>query len=451
MKKRYLLAGALLFSISQASYSESNFSGDYFEHLFTDTKSSLIDFNSVFQDTDSKGSFVPLIQLKDAPGVAPKKPTLTWESYTIKPGDNLGLIFERANINHDVLVKVIEGSGDASDLQKIYPGRIVKFGKTKDGELHSVELEKSGLESLIVEKEDNDYVGRSIFYEPEVRQKYAGGKIKSSLFKAGKDSGLSTRLIMDLASIFAWDIDFAKDIHKGDSFHIIYEELYRNGKKVGTGDILSASFKNGKTTHEAVLYTSEDGSSDYYTPDGKSLRKAFLRSPVDFARISSHFDLQRRHPILHTIRAHKGTDYAAAPGTPIKASGDGKIIRASTYGGYGNTVVIQHGGKTTTLYAHMKGFALGIYAGKRIKQGDIIGYIGSSGLATGPHLHYEFRVDGSPKDPVNVDLADANPIPRSEIDRFKLQTQPIMMALETRANGSTQSIASINKASTLGE
>lgn len=387
----------------------------------------------------------PLIALKDAPGSQDQGPSLDWTRYKIKAGQNLGLLFKKAGIDRSVMASVVSGSGEASDIQKIFPGETIKFGKLDDGTLYAVELERTGLESLVVRKDGDGFVGETVIYEPDVVQKYAGGVIDSSLFKAGKDAGLSTKTIMSLAGIFAWDIDFAKSIQRGDAFHVVYEDLYRNGKHIGTGDILSASFVNKGEQYDAVLYTTEDGSSAYYTPEGKSLRKAFLRSPVDFARISSHFNLRRKHPILHSIRAHKGTDYAAAPGTPVKASGDGKVIKASTYGGYGNTVIIQHGGETTTLYAHLRGFAPGLYAGKRVSQGDVIGYVGSSGLATGPHLHYEFRVKGQPKDPVNVALADAKPVPDREIHKFKTQTQPLMLALETRSSGKISSLAALSQ------
>ena len=382
---------------------------------------------------------------------APHKPTLTWHEHKIRSGEHLSKLFKEAGFDRSVMFKFVGGSGEASDLQNIFPGETIRFGKTSAGELHTVEIERSGLESLVVSRSDNGISGSTVIYEPEVRQRYAGGSIESSLFSAGRESGLSTKTIMDLAGIFAWDIDFAKSIRKGDSFHIVYEELYRDGKKVGTGDILSASFVNSGEEYQAVLYTSEDGSSDYYTPDGDSLRKAFLRSPVDFARISSHFNLKRKHPILHTIRAHKGTDYAASRGTPIKASGDGKVVKASKYGGYGNTVIIKHGGNITTLYAHMKSFAQGIYSGKRVKQGDVIGYVGSSGLATGPHLHYEFRINGEPKDPVNVKFANAKPVPKDQLRRFKTQTQPLMLALETRSNGKVSSLASLSEKQPEGE
>lgn len=397
---------------------------------------------------DGRESIPQLVSLLTPEGIADKlsevEIPLSWEAFEIQEGENLSLIFDRAGIKYAELLKIINGDGEASDLGRIYAGETIKFGKDRNGNLAKIELERDGLESLLIEKTAEGYSGRTIVYEPEIKQRFAEGKIERSLSHTGKNAGLANKTIMDLAAIFAWDIDFAKDIQKGDEFQIVYEELYRNGKKVGVGDVLSARFVNKGKSFEAVLYTDSEGASDYYTPEGRSLRKAFLRSPVDFARISSHFNLQRRHPVLHTIRAHKGTDYAAGYGTPIKASGDGKIIRSSVYGGYGNTVIIKHGGHTTTLYAHMQKFAKGIYSGKRVKQGDVIGYVGASGLATGPHLHYEFRIKGEPKDPVNVELADAKPISPEEINQFKMQTQSLMLALETKSQGKPTSVAQVS-------
>ena len=461
MKKRlkFALAPCALFLAISAS---SAFSGPLLDAEESDVKSSDPSNLSVFFSTlgysfekseegalIDKSRYSPLMPNflsadKVIKELVEYKLPLKWESFNVERGQSLSLIFSKAGIKYSQLIEILNGEGEASDLGKIYEGETIKFGWDDEGIISKIELERGGLESLLVEKTEDGYSGRTIVYEPDIKQRFIEGKIERSLSHTGSKSGLTNKTIMDLSSIFAWDIDFARDIQKGDEFHIVYEELYRNGKKVGVGDVLSAKFVNKGVSHEAVLYTDSEGSSNYFTPDGESLRKAFLRSPVRFSRISSHFNLQRRHPVLHTIRAHKGTDYAASPGTPIIASGDGKVIRASPYGGYGNTVVIQHGGKTTTLYAHMKNFASGIYSGKRVKQGDVIGYVGSTGMVTGPHLHYEFRVNGQPKDPLNVKLANADPISKSDYTNFKLQTQPLMLALDTKSQGRPTSIASLS-------
>ncbi|KPK40462.1 MAG: peptidase M23, partial [Gammaproteobacteria bacterium SG8_47] len=226
---------------------------------------------------------------------------------------------------------------------------------------------------------------------------------------AGQRAGLSDNLIMELAAIFGWDVDFALDIREGDEFAVIYEEHFLDGEKLRDGAIIGAEFVNQGQRYQAVRYTDPEGRGDYFTPDGMSMRKAFLRTPVEFSRISSRFGT-RKHPVLNKFRAHKGVDYAAPQGTPIKAAGDGKVIFAGTKGGYGRTAIIQHGGRYSTLYAHMSKFARGVRSGKYVRQGQTIGYVGSSGLATGPHLHYEFRVNGVHRNPLTVKLPEAAPI-----------------------------------------
>lgn len=233
-----------------------------------------------------------------------------------------------------------------------------------------------------------------------------------------------------MANIFGYDIDFAQDLRTGDEFELVYEEKTVDGKTIGTGNILSARFTNRGKVYTAIRYTDKQGNTNYYDADGASLRKAFIRTPVDFARISSRFSNGRKHPILNKIRAHKGVDYAAPRGTPIKAAGDGRVTLAGRKGGYGNTVVIKHGQRYQTLYAHMQGFAKGVRAGSTVKQGQIIGYIGTTGLSTGPHLHYEFQVNGVHVDPLSQKLPTADPIHASEKQRFFQQSKPLLAKLD---------------------
>ena len=235
---------------------------------------------------------------------------------------------------------------------------------------------------------------------------------------------------MALAGIFGWDIDFALDIRQGDSFTVMYEELLLDGEKVGDGNIIAAEFINDDRTYRAYRYTDSKEKTEYYSPDGKSMRKPFMRTPVDLARISSRFNLRRKHPVLNKIRAHKGVDYAAATGTAIKATGDGKVVHRGRKGGYGNTIILRHGNTYTTLYAHMSKYARKTGVGSRVKQGQIIGYIGSTGLATGPHLHYEFRVNGVHRNPLKVKLPSAKPLPESEMGRFQTSIQPLIVQLD---------------------
>jgi murein DD-endopeptidase MepM/ murein hydrolase activator NlpD len=255
--------------------------------------------------------------------------------------------------------------------------------------------------------------------------------IDSSLFVAGQRAGLSNKIIMELVEIFGWDVDFASDIRAGDRFAVIYEELYKDGHKLRDGEILAAEFVNQGRTTRALRYVFPEGYSAYFTPDGLSIRKAFLRMPVSYARISSRFSYRRKHPVRHRIRAHRGVDYSARTGTPIKASGDGKVIFVGRKGGYGRTVVLKHGAIYSTLYAHMSRYGRGIKRGQRVRQGQTIGYVGASGLATGPHLHYEFRVRGVHRDPLRVKLPKSAPIDEEYKADFLTASRDVLSRLET--------------------
>jgi murein DD-endopeptidase MepM/ murein hydrolase activator NlpD len=238
------------------------------------------------------------------------------------------------------------------------------------------------------------------------------------------------KLTMNLAGIFAWDIDFVLDIRRGDDFFILFEEIYQDGKFITDGEIVAAEFNNNGRTFRAVRFIDESGRSDYFTPDGRSVRKAFIRAPVDFTRISSSFNPRRKHPILNKIRAHRGVDYAAPRGTPIKAAGDGKVIFRGRKGGYGNAVILQHGGNISTLYGHMSKFANSSRIGRRVKQGQTIGYVGSTGLATAAHLHYEYRLNGVHRNPRTVKLPQAEPIKDEYRQDFLTAAGPILAELD---------------------
>lgn len=371
-------------------------------------------------ETASAAAAIPL-QAPETPAQgasAAKEPALTWERFAIRSGDTLSGLFSKAGYNDGLMLKVIHGEGDAKKVQRLFAGETIAFGKNPDGELAAIRLERSRLEQLEITRQGDTFVGEAVIREPTVEPAFASGVIKDSLYVAAREAGLNDRLAMELAGIFGWDIDFVYDVRKGDRFEVVYEDLYLDGEKYGTGRILSARFVNRGEDVIALLYTDSNGESDYYAPDGSSMRKAFLRTPIN-ARVSSPFNLQRRHPVLDVVRPHEGTDYAAPPGTPIKAAGDGRVRFAGRKGGYGRTVVLQHGDNITTLYAHMSGLGKGISNGTRVKQGQTIGYVGSSGMVTGPHLHYEFRVNGSPRNSRRVALPDAKPVPRQEMARFK--------------------------------
>lgn len=355
-----------------------------------------------------------------------------WQTITVKDGHSLSTIFSLAGFNDKVMYSVLGKKKQNASLSQIFPGEELAFLQNSEDKLSKVKLIRSPLESIVYTKsESGAFSSETLTRTPEIHTSYREGEIESSLFLAGQAAGLSQKQIMELANIFGWDIDFILDIRSGDKFSLIYEELYLDGKKYKNGKILAAKFSNQGRALEAVLYRAENGTSNYFTPEGNSMRKAFIRTPVDFARISSHFNLRRKHPVLHKIRAHKGTDYAASRGTPIKATGDGKIIHTGRKGGYGKAVIIQHGQKFTTLYAHMSKYARGIKTGKRVKQGQTIGYIGSTGLASGPHLHYEFRVNGVHKNSLKVKLPHATPIPKNQLADFQEQTHSYLAQLST--------------------
>ncbi len=352
------------------------------------------------------------------------------KSVTVASGDTLSTVFSRVGLDANALQEAIGSSKEAKRFGRLHVGQVLEFKLAADGKLERLGSKLSDLESISLTRSDNGFSFKRELVKPDVRTTYAHGVINSSLFLSAKRAGLSHSLTMDLANVFGYDIDFAQDIREGDEFEVIYEEHVVGNKQVGSGNILSARFTNRGKTYTAVRYTSKQGVTSYYNADGMSMRKAFIRTPVDFARISSKFSMGRRHPILNKIRAHKGVDYAAPRGTPIKAAGDGRIMLAGRRGGYGNTVIIQHGNSYRTLYGHMQGFAKGIRNGVGVKQGQIIGYIGTTGLSTGPHLHYEFQVNGRHVDPLSQKLPMADPIARNEKQRFLQQSKPLMARMD---------------------
>lgn len=344
---------------------------------------------------------------------------------TVKSGDNLSFLFQRAGLSDTSLHELMSSTPSTQQLTKLHPGQTFTF-EIADGKLYALRYKKNRLNTIQFTRTEDGFKDSSTSLTPDIQNAFREVTIVNSLFLAGTNAGLEDSLIMELANIFGWDIDFALSIRTNDSFKVLYEEHFLNGEKLRNGPILAAEFTNQGTTFKAVRYVDNEGISNYYTQEGKSMRKAFLRTPVDFARISSHFNLRRKHPILNKIRAHKGTDYDAPTGTPIKAAGDGRVIFAGTKGGYGRTVILQHGQSYKTLYAHMSKYGKGIRTGKQVKQGQFIGYVGTSGLSTGPHLHYEFYLNGVVRNPVKVPLPKAESIPESELEAFKTQTQPIV-------------------------
>jgi murein DD-endopeptidase MepM/ murein hydrolase activator NlpD len=359
------------------------------------------------------------------------EPGKQWQELTVKSGDSLSKLFKRANLKPQQLDEVMKSGKPAKKLTKIFPEDTIRVLTDDQGKLQALRYEINPETYLMVERENGELIAREHKHNLETRVAHAEGTIDSSLFLAANESGISENIIMELAGIFGWDIDFALDIRKGDSFKLLYDEIYRNGEKIKDGEILAAEFINDGNIYRAVRYTNpETNRTEYYTPEGKSMRKEFLRTPVDFARISSRFTTRRYHPVLHKVRSHKGVDYAAKRGTPIRAAGDGKVIFKGKKGGYGRVIMIQHGSKYTTVYAHLNSYNKKVSVGKRVKQGQTIAYVGSSGLATGPHLHYEFRVNGVHRNPLTVKLPSSGPVPKRYMADFELTTAPVFAQLD---------------------
>ncbi len=362
------------------------------------------------------------------------EPVEQWTSVTVKPGDNLSLIFSRLKLSKRDLHEILAIGKETKELKRLKPKQQIRFLLDETKGFLKLQHERDLRTTLhVVRTKTDGFQAELIILEPDKKLATATGTIETSLFLAGQTARLSDALIMELASIFGWDIDFVLDIRSGDRFSLFYEQLYKDGKRVGDGDILAAEFVNQGKVFRAVRYVDNDDKVGYYSEIGLNMRKAFLRTPVNFTRISSRFNLKRRHPLLNTIRAHKGVDYAAPHGTPVKATGDGKVISIGHNGGYGKSVVLQHGGIYSTVYAHLSRYVRGMKKGRSIRQGQTIGYVGQTGLATGPHLHYEFRVNGAHRNPMTVELPQASPISKQYLANFKEKSAELFAQLDELA------------------
>lgn len=353
---------------------------------------------------------------------------LEWKENTARKGDSLSTLFKRAGLPAKTLHQIMQSGKASAGFKHIKPGQKVRFGYLK-GQLQQVQLYQNKTNTLIATLLSNEWEINHHSKPVETRIEHGYGIIKHSLFAAGSKAGLGDRTIMQMVEIFGWDIDFALDIWEGDSFSVIYETKYTAGEKIAEGSIIAAEFINKGRSYQAVRYTGSGGEPAYYAADGKAMRKAFLRTPVKFSRISSRFTKRRWHPVLKSWRSHKGVDYAAARGTPVRATSNGKIIFKGRRGGYGKVIFLQHGKKYTTVYGHLNGYAKGIRQGRRVKQGQVIGYVGSTGLATGPHLHYELRVNGIHRNPLTIKLPQASSLPKKLMADFRVQSQPLFNQL----------------------
>jgi murein DD-endopeptidase MepM/ murein hydrolase activator NlpD len=355
---------------------------------------------------------------------------------TVQRDDTLDQIFRSIGLDLGTLAELRSRPEVRKALDVLRPGDIITLTHA-DGVLQSLNRQISNTLTLSVSRAGDGFAVNYIENPLETEIVGHRARIESSMFEAGQKAGMSSQTIMTLANqIFGWDIDFALDIREGDEFGVLYEQKYQDGRYVSDGRVLAAEFVNQGRTHRAVWFESKDGAvKGYFTPEGKGMRKAFLRAPLDFTRISSGFNLRRLHPIFGTVRAHKGTDYAAPTGTPIWAAGSGRVAFVGRKGGYGNVVIIDHGKGISTVYGHMSRFAKSMRAGRPVGQGDTIGFVGMSGAATGPHLHYEYRINDMPKNPATI------PLPRTEIPsqyaaEFRSQAEVALAGLELQGSRS---------------
>lgn len=380
-----------------------------------------------------------VIEMPEPAELIPEAPPVRWETDEIRSGDSLSTLFNRHNLSAaDVIDIAAIAPRGALTLR---PGQKVHWVRTQNNSVQQLQLEVTALARHSFSRNTEG----SLVYELQERDadylpRHASAVINNSLFLDGNQAGIPDQILIEVAAIFGWDIDFALDIRQGDSISLIYDEVFVDGERISNGNIKIARFNNQGREITAIRFTDDKGNTGYYNPAGQSMRKEFLRNPIDFARISSRFNPNRRHPVLNTIRAHKGTDYAAPTGTPIKATGDGRIIHAGKKGGYGNTVIIQHGSTYKTIYAHLSRFNRNTRVGRSVKQGQIIGYVGSTGLATGPHLHYEFLVNGVHRDSLRIQLPKAQSIPASQKDAFNKHSDSLLTMLDSFGGGITNPV-----------
>lgn len=395
------------------------------DKAISETTSAKAEADEKSAEPNLAASPIPQIDVAIAPTPAAPETKI----FRVKSGDSLAAIFKRAGLPKGTLPKVLALEDSKRYLRKIHPGDVIRIALNPKGGLDTLSFDIDAFHKLIVFSDEEQFASTIETASRETRVTSATGRIDSSLFLAAKDAGLSDNLVMGLVDIFAWDIDFAQDLRNGDHFSVVYEEILRDGKKISDGRILAAEFVNQNNQHRAVRFE-HSSRSGFYDPDGKALRKAFLRNAVKFSRISSRFKPKRWHPILKKWRAHRGVDYAARTGTPVRATGDGRIKTIGWVNGYGRVVMIQHGKRYLTVYGHLSKFARGLKKGSRVRQGQLIAYVGKSGYATGPHLHYEFRVDGKHRDPLKVKLPGAPALPKKLLTKFRQAAAPHLGTLD---------------------
>jgi murein DD-endopeptidase MepM/ murein hydrolase activator NlpD len=374
------------------------------------------------------------------PAIAQQASVASTIEVIVGRNDTLDAIFRRMALDTADLAAIRNLPGIRQSLDFLKPGDAIKLTHT-DGEIKELTRKVSETQTLTVVRQDDGFAAKMTSNPVETRIRTATATIDSSLFQAAESADISDIVALKLANVFAWDIDFVLDIREGDRFTAEYEQIYQDGKYIRDGEVLAAEFVNNGKVFRAVRFVSEAGNAGYYTPDGLAMRKAFLRAPVEFTRVSSVFNPHRKHPILNLIRGHMGTDYAAPTGTPVHAAGDGRVSFAGRRGGYGNALILAHNNSVSTLYGHLSRFATRLRIGTHVQQGDVIGYVGMTGLATGPHLHYEYLVNGVHRNPQTVQLPGAEPLHADALQHFRSVTAPLLALLTPPAAATGSSVA----------
>jgi len=353
-----------------------------------------------------------VIENLQLPSVTPSSdaPGSFWHEERIQRGDTISTLLDRLNVNDEDIAGFLQSAKDSKSLRQLIPGKIVHAQTDNEGNLLALQYISSSESMLKVERQNDKFKASDAQVPLEARIQMKSAEIKSSLFGATDAANIPDNIAMQIADIFSSDIDFHRDLQRGDKFTVVFESFYNKGELIKTGRVLAAEFVNNGKTYRAVYFQDKEGRGGYYTPEGKNLRKAFLRSPLEFSRITSGFTNARFHPVLKEWRAHKGIDYGAPSGTRVKAVADGTVAMIGKQGGYGNLIVLQHQGQYSTAYGHLSAFSKNLHKGSKVSQGDVVGYVGMTGLATGPHLHYEFRVAGVQRNPLNIAMPTAFPI-----------------------------------------
>lgn len=384
---------------------------------------------AIKQEASSLELTIPHRAIKTYTGLASDTTNTRWTTHHVKSYDNLTNIFHK--LGHQEALNILKSNAKIHKELKVLnrTGAVVRASSNPEGKLSELVFTHDNKNSYVLTLKGNTYSGswqKNIF---ETRQARASFTIKNGLFVDGRKVGIENKIIKQIVKVFDWDIDFSHDIRVGDKVTAVFEEVFHDGEKIDSENLLAAEFINKKRVLRTVRYTFRDGRSDYFTPDGREMKKAFIRTPISHARVSSHFNPGRYHPVLHKIRAHKGTDFAARRGTSIMTTGNGTIISIGRKGGYGNTIVVRHREGYTTFYAHMSKYKKGLKKGDKVYQGDVIGYVGSTGLATGSHLHYEIRKHNKPMDPMRASLPNSMSLSKRDLQDFRNKAVNLVLQL----------------------